>query len=394
MSRHSITHLHSTEVIWHNIIPKACMKYVKASEEKVATEDHKLNVAQSVACNKYCNKNKKCNNKLNNPVRLDIRVSKLTSAGMGCFAVDNIAKGQYICEYLGEVILKDEEEERIHKEYIIALNDKLRIDSRFYGNYSKFINHQSDHDVFQPNTVFVKYVKSGKFIVAVFATENIHAGQELFVNYFSSVNNKDYCSTMLQLNNRAVSLEELMGLKHAPTATPVDSCHCMIRVAPQFTANRPKRNCIYCVHVNMLADAKKDASNRVEKAKMQTSHVCLECGINVHPPSSICWLYHKGLHRLQPKDVEPFRGDQYHSSLEHGVYYTFGYNNFEKGLFKEPYPNLEQFFDPMSPSYTSLPGTSSMKKRSRVEDEDEDEDEDARDDAKIHSSKKVARTKC
>jgi hypothetical protein len=265
---------------------------------------------------------------------------------------------------LGEVILKDEEKVRIHKEFIIELNGELSIDARMYGNYAKFINHQSDTDRWRPNAVFVKYVKGGKCIVAVFAKEDIIAGDELFINYFAGASDKDYCSKMLQLNNRAASLEELMDIKYAPTASGVDTCHCMIRAPLPFMVTRPKRNCIYCVHVNIKANSDKDASKKVTKAKMLTSHVCLECGISVHPPSSVCWLYHKALYRLQPHEFEPFRCDQYHPSLEHGVYYTFGYENFKNGLFKEPYPNLEQFFDPVSPcstSMASLPGTSSIR---------------------------------
>ena len=124
------------------------------------------------------------------------------SKGFGLFANDNISKGDFICEYIGEIISKEEAEKKIYMNHILkkpnyilqirecySNNFSLNtfIDSEKYGNCARFINHSC-----QPNLTY-EFVRIEHFIphCAFYANKDIKKGEELTFCYSSYINNNN-----------------------------------------------------------------------------------------------------------------------------------------------------------------------------------------------------------
>ena len=113
--------------------------------------------------------------------------------GFGLFSEDNIEKGDYVCEYIGNIITKSEAENKIHfnhvnqkPNYILQLKEEYQniiistyIDSEKYGNLARFINHSCE-----PNLDF-DIIRINSFIphCGFFAKKKIFAGEEITFNY-------------------------------------------------------------------------------------------------------------------------------------------------------------------------------------------------------------------
>lgn len=147
-------------------------------------------------CHKRCKCDKDlCNNHevgaANTPV---LTVFETENRGYGLKTEQNIKRGQFVCEYLGEYISKitavsRTAENSTDSTYIITVNEfygstknQCFIDARHFGNLARFINHSCD-----PNLsgvivrVGVNYPR-----LALFASCDIEAGQELTFSYGSS----------------------------------------------------------------------------------------------------------------------------------------------------------------------------------------------------------------
>ena len=124
------------------------------------------------------------------------------SKGFGLFANNNISKGDFICEYIGEIISKEEAEKKIYMNHILkkpnyilqirecySNNFSLNtfIDSEKYGNCARFINHSC-----QPNLTY-EFVRIEHFIphCAFYANKDIKKGEELTFCYSSYINNNN-----------------------------------------------------------------------------------------------------------------------------------------------------------------------------------------------------------
>lgn len=107
-------------------------------------------------CNKACSCSEKCPNRVVQKGRKQtLCIFKTKECGWGVRTERAIAKGQYICEYVGEVISSEESERRgkeydaVGRTYLFDLdfNEKdnpYTIDAAKYGNVSRFINHSCD----------------------------------------------------------------------------------------------------------------------------------------------------------------------------------------------------------------------------------------------------------
>jgi len=109
--------------------------------------------------------------------------------GFGLFAGEDIAQGEYIVEYTGELIQDDEERHRsaiygpLKTSYIYngAENEtgSELIDSYSYGNEARFINQ---HKV-KENCGAENKIVRGRHRIKIIAKKNIKRGAELFLNY-------------------------------------------------------------------------------------------------------------------------------------------------------------------------------------------------------------------
>jgi SET domain-containing protein len=98
---------------------------------------------------------------------------KRSKAGLGLYALEDIPKGQFIIEYIGEVISNDEADRRLGR-YLFELNKKQTLDGSSRKNIARYINHSC-----RPNCEVD--IKKGKVLIS--ARKKIQAGEELNYDY-------------------------------------------------------------------------------------------------------------------------------------------------------------------------------------------------------------------
>ena len=110
-----------------------------------------------------------------------IQVRRSGVHGKGVFALQDIAEGETIIEYVGEVITWDEAQDRHPHDpkdpnhtFYFHIDEDHVIDAKFGGNSSRWINHSCD-----PNCE--AEVEDGRVFIR--ALRNIPAGDELFYDY-------------------------------------------------------------------------------------------------------------------------------------------------------------------------------------------------------------------
>lgn len=144
------------------------------------TESICLNVRSHIECVPgQCPAKQRCQNQyFRRGTQLSLQVRKTEGKGWGLFAMEEIRAGQFIIEYVGEVIDGVELEKRFKaikdgNFYFFGLDKEIYIDSRVYGNVSRFGNHSCD-----PNAVAQKWIvnENGRehIRVGLFAKGKIH----------------------------------------------------------------------------------------------------------------------------------------------------------------------------------------------------------------------------
>jgi len=110
--------------------------------------------------------------------------STTKDAGWGIYTKNELKKGDFIAEYLGELISHEEAErrgkiyDRANKSYLFDLNADLVIDAFRKGNKTRFVNHSSS-----PNSEAKVIFVNGDFRIGLFAKQDIPAQNEIFFNY-------------------------------------------------------------------------------------------------------------------------------------------------------------------------------------------------------------------
>lgn len=140
---------------------------------------------QCISCSKACRCSERCTNK---PFRKDkkIKIVLTESCGWGVEALEPIKKGEFIIEYVGEVIsdalceqrLWDMKHKGIKNFYMCEIRKDFTIDATFKGNASRFLNHSCG-----PNCNLEKWDVDGETRVGVFAARSIKAGEPLTYDY-------------------------------------------------------------------------------------------------------------------------------------------------------------------------------------------------------------------
>ncbi|KAH9806245.1 Histone-lysine N-methyltransferase ASHR3 [Citrus sinensis] len=147
---------------------------------------------QYISCSKACHCSETCNNR---PFRKEkkIKIVKVNSCpfqtefcGWGVEAAEPINKGEFIIEYIGEVIddalceqrLWDMKYRGVQNFYMCEIRKDFTIDATFKGNFSRFLNHSCD-----PNCFLEKWQVEGETRVGVFAARSIKAGEPLTYDY-------------------------------------------------------------------------------------------------------------------------------------------------------------------------------------------------------------------
>ncbi|CAL1533797.1 unnamed protein product [Lymnaea stagnalis] len=134
-----------------------------------------------------CPAGEKCNNqRFQKRQYPELEPFKSETRGWGLRCLEDIKKGQFVQEYVGDVI--DEEEckrriEQAHEDnitnfYMLTMDKNRVIDAGPKGNYSRFMNHSCC-----PNLETQKWTVNGDIRVGLFALCNILKGSELTFNY-------------------------------------------------------------------------------------------------------------------------------------------------------------------------------------------------------------------
>ncbi|RVW78657.1 Histone-lysine N-methyltransferase ASHH3 [Vitis vinifera] len=106
--------------------------------------------------------------------------------GSGIVADEDIKQGEFVIEYVGEVIDDKTCEDRLWKMkhlgetnfYLCEINRDMVIDATYKGNKSRYINHSCD-----PNTEMQKWRIDGETRIGIFATRDIKRGEHLTYDY-------------------------------------------------------------------------------------------------------------------------------------------------------------------------------------------------------------------
>ncbi|XP_019416874.1 PREDICTED: histone-lysine N-methyltransferase ASHH2-like [Lupinus angustifolius] len=128
---------------------------------------------------------------------------KCGKKGYGLKALEDIAEGQFLIEYVGEVLdahaydaRQREYAMKGHRHfYFMTLNGSEVIDASAKGNVGRFINHSCD-----PNCRTEKWMVNGEICIGLFAMKDIKQDEEVtfdynYVRVFGAAAKKCYCGS-------------------------------------------------------------------------------------------------------------------------------------------------------------------------------------------------------
>ncbi|XP_074579037.1 histone-lysine N-methyltransferase ASHH3-like [Curcuma longa] len=138
-------------------------------------------------CSSSCKCGDKCLNKsFQYREQKKMKVVQTEKCGFGLVSEEDIKQGDFVIEYVGEVLDDKACEERLWKMkdrrdtnfYLCEVNHDMVIDATYKGNKSRFINHSCE-----PNTEMQKWRADGETRVGIFARRDIRKGEEVTYDY-------------------------------------------------------------------------------------------------------------------------------------------------------------------------------------------------------------------
>ncbi|XP_022866313.1 histone-lysine N-methyltransferase ASHH3-like [Olea europaea var. sylvestris] len=190
------------------------------------------------SCSSACNCGISCVNKPfhQRPVK-KMKTVKTEKCGLGVVAEEDINQGDFVIEYVGEVIDDKTCEDRLWKMkhrgetnfYLCEINRDMVIDATYKGNKSRYINHSCC-----PNTEMQKWMIDGETRIGIFATRDIVKGEHLTYDYQFVQFGADqdcFCG--------AIGCRKKLGVKPNKLKLPTSDAALKI-VACQVAANFPK----------------------------------------------------------------------------------------------------------------------------------------------------------
>ncbi|KAF2643347.1 hypothetical protein P280DRAFT_446843 [Massarina eburnea CBS 473.64] len=137
-----------------------------------------------------------CNVTLQRGVQKKTLLGNSEVHGFGLYAGEDIKRNALIGEYIGEIVTKQEADRRekvytkLKTLYLFKLNKDQEVDASHFGNKTRFINNaDKQFSNCYARTVFCNTVNR----IALYASENIKAGTELFFDYgYDEKQKKDF----------------------------------------------------------------------------------------------------------------------------------------------------------------------------------------------------------
>ncbi|ELU06966.1 hypothetical protein CAPTEDRAFT_176480 [Capitella teleta] len=174
--------------------PHPCSCRIPSDPNEPACGDYCLNRMVYTECNAgACPCGDRCSNQRIQRHHHAEGLEKFVTAdrGHGVRSKHPLVNGQYICEYLGEVVSEEEFRRRMADDYSAAphhyclnLDSGTVIDGYRMGSISRFINHSCE-----PNCEMQKWNINGVYRIALFSLKDIPPGEELTYDYnFQSYN--------------------------------------------------------------------------------------------------------------------------------------------------------------------------------------------------------------
>ncbi|CAH8383775.1 unnamed protein product [Eruca vesicaria subsp. sativa] len=139
------------------------------------------------SCSSSCNCGSDCYNKPFQQRRVKkLKLTLTEKCGSGIVADEYIQEGEFITEYVGEVIDDVTCEERLWEMkrrgetnfYLCEISKNMVIDGTNKGNKSRYINHSCN-----PNTQIQKWIIEGETRIGIFAISDINKGEHITYDY-------------------------------------------------------------------------------------------------------------------------------------------------------------------------------------------------------------------
>ncbi|XP_076636697.1 SET domain containing 2 [Colletes latitarsis] len=146
-----------------------------------------LNRLLMIECGPRCVVGDRCTNKrFQNCEYAKCEVFRTEKKGFGLRAIADLLAGEFIMEYVGEVVdpkdfrrrAKEYSKDKNRHYYFMALKSDQIIDATMKGNVSRFINHSCD-----PNSETQKWTVNGELRIGFFNKKFIAAGEEITFDY-------------------------------------------------------------------------------------------------------------------------------------------------------------------------------------------------------------------
>lgn len=132
-----------------------------------------------------CKSCRSCNNMaIQNQKRKRLLIGVSDIAGWGIFAGEDIKSGEMICEYTGEVVSQEEAERRgiiydiRRTSFLFNLDHDFVVDATYKGSKVRFANHSDC-----PNATSKVMDVLGTLRIGIFASSDIHTGEEITFHY-------------------------------------------------------------------------------------------------------------------------------------------------------------------------------------------------------------------
>jgi len=226
---------------------------LQTSENPCGPGSECINRMLQIECDKTCRAQDKCQNqRFQRCQQVDCVPLKTAHCGWGLKTRQAIKKGDFVIEYVGELIdettcrkrINDYHDQGISDYYFLVIDKDNIIDAYPKGNASRFMNHCCD-----PNCDTQKWTVNGEIRVGLFANKDIEAGSELTFNY---------------------NLDTLGNEKKA--------CRCGSKNCSGFLGVRPKTQTAIA-----LKEKKKKEKQKKKKKKDKTKMIrhedeCFACG--------------------------------------------------------------------------------------------------------------------